>query len=53
MNNSEFKEVNFVEYCRTCKHSDKEDFKDPCNECLLTGMREGTEVPEYWEAKKK
>lgn len=28
------KEVYFDEYCKTCKHSKTEEFKDPCNDCL-------------------
>lgn len=30
----EYKEVDFYEYCRNCKHAEVEDVKDPCNECL-------------------
>lgn len=30
----DYKEVYFHEYCKTCKHCDVEDTKDPCNECL-------------------
>ena len=47
--NSEFKEVDFKTYCATCKHKGLEETKDPCNECLETGMREGTFKPEKWE----
>ena len=27
----DYKEVYFHEYCKTCKHRDIEDWKDPCN----------------------
>ena len=30
----EYKEVYFDQYCKTCKHADLDDVKDPCNECL-------------------
>lgn len=51
------KEVNFHKYCPICKHYEHkfpdEDFsfeaQEPCNTCLETGMREGTEKPELWE----
>lgn len=29
----DYKEVYFHEYCKTCKHRDIEDWKDPCNPC--------------------
>ena len=28
-----YKEVYFDKYCKTCKYSDVDDVKDPCNEC--------------------
>lgn len=30
----DYKEVDFALYCKTCKHFNKEDIDDPCNECL-------------------
>lgn len=26
--------VDFVKYCKTCKHCDIAEYEDPCNECL-------------------
>ena len=54
MGDSKLKEVNYVTYCESCKHKDKNDYESPCNECLEAhdAMREGTEVPVMWEAKK-
>lgn len=46
---SSYKEVNFMKYCFLCKHGTKKEKMDPCNSCLEVGMREGTEVPEYFE----
>lgn len=56
---SELKEVRFDKWCSKCKHyahkfpneSFSFEAQDPCNTCLETGMRKGTEKPKYWEAK--
>lgn len=55
------KEVRFDKWCESCKHYahkfPKESFsfeaQEPCTTCLEAenAMREGTEKPEYWEAK--
>lgn len=44
-----FKIVKFWHYCNHCKYADLPEAKDPCNECLEIGAREGTEVPEKFE----
>ena len=31
---NEEKEVYFDQYCDKCKHKDKRDVEDPCDECL-------------------
>ena len=46
------KEVKFDKYCKACKYEKLSEVKDPCNECLEYGMREGTEKPLYFEEKK-
>ena len=61
MYDSRFKEVRFDKYCSACKHYAQKypnadppvswEAQEPCNTCLETGMREGTEKPEYWEDK--
>ena len=51
MGDSELKEVDFKTNCGNCKHAKKPAYMDPCNECLEVGMREGTNKPEFWEAK--
>ncbi len=48
---SEKKEVRFDYYCKKCKHHALKESKDPCNECLETPVREGTYIPERFEAK--
>lgn len=58
---SDLKEVRFDKWCESCKHYPhkypNEDFsfeaQEPCASCLEAenAMREGSEKPEYWEAK--
>lgn len=43
--------VDFGKYCTQCKHENKEDCKEPCNECLENPVRSGTEVPIKFEKK--
>jgi len=50
--NSENKQVNFMKYCWLCKYGSRKENMDPCNICLEVAMREGTEVPEYFEEDK-
>ena len=47
---SELKLVRFDIWCKTCKYHERKEKYDPCNECLETGMREGTSQPEEWVA---
>lgn len=49
MDSDIFREVRFDKYCETCKYKDLDEVKDPCNDCLAVGMREETEVPEFYE----
>lgn len=42
-------EVDFETFCKTCKHKDIKEFKDPCNECLGNPVRESTCKPLNWE----
>ena len=48
-----YREVEFYIFCPQCKYDDREEKFDPCNECLETGMREGTSKPAYFEPKDK
>lgn len=43
--------VDFEKYCETCEYEKKKDTDDPCNECLDTCAREGTDKPEMWREK--
>lgn len=46
------KEVRFDIYCQKCTHYDTQDEDEPCNTCLSTGVRYGTEKPELYEEDK-
>lgn len=46
------RECDYFTYCRTCKHFDKEENEEPCDECLEACMNEGTNKPRLWEEKK-
>lgn len=50
--NNNLKEVDFEKYCKNCKYGELEEFKDPCNECLESGMNEETSRPVCWKEKK-
>ena len=43
--------VAFETYCKRCKYGDLDEWKDPCNDCLAIGAREGTQKPEKFEEK--
>lgn len=51
MNINNMREVKFAKYCPLCKHWKSDEFKDPCNECLESGMNEETDRPVCWEEK--
>lgn len=48
-NDASTKFVDFRKYCPICKWGDKSPTADPCNECLETGGRAGTEKPTMFE----
>ena len=50
-NNTKF--VEFGKYCKQCKHLNTRVNEGPCNECLETPARSGTEVPIKFEKKNK
>ena len=43
--------IAFEAYCKKCKHQDLDGWKDPCNECLEVGAREGSQIPVKFEEK--
>ena len=50
--NDIYKEVRFDQYCKKCKHCNKKEDEEPCDECLEACMNEGTNRPRLWEEKK-
>lgn len=48
-----YKEVRFDYFCNICKYNDVKEVRNPCNECLEVGMRDGTNVPIKYEERKK
>lgn len=45
--------VRFDMYCKSCKHKSKEDYEDPCNECLHEPARQYSHKPINYEEDKK
>lgn len=37
--------VDYCVYCKTCKHKEKHNWEDPCDECISTPVRKNTSVP--------
>lgn len=52
MGDSELKEVNFMKYCWECTYGPRNEKLEPCNSCLEISMRQGTEVPVFFEGDK-
>lgn len=46
-----YKEVYFDQYCKNCKHKDKLETDDPCDECLAEPVNLYSHKPIKWEAK--
>lgn len=51
MDEREYKEVYFDQYCKTCKHKDKKEDAHPCNECLEDCINLYSHKPTRWEEK--
>ena len=45
------KEVYFDKYCKTCKHSKKKEYDDPCDECLSEPVNTYSHKPTKYEEK--
>lgn len=52
MNNDGMKFVNFDEYCESCKHFNKAETDEPCNECLTEPVNQHSHKPTKYEKKK-
>lgn len=49
MDDSNYKEVDFLNYCKTCKNKDKKENENPCDECLGTPAKIDSRKPERYE----
>lgn len=45
--------IDFDQYCKTCKHRDLNEVKDPCNDCLDNPTNINSKKPIYYEEDKK
>ena len=45
------KEVYFDVFCKTCKHKDVKEHKEPCCECLAEAANVDSHRPVKWEEK--
>ena len=52
MNCDGMKFVNFDEYCEFCKHFNKAETDEPCNECLAEPVNFYSHKPVKYEEKK-
>lgn len=46
-----YKEVFFADYCKSCKHCDKPESEDPCDDCLASPMNTYSHKPVNYEEK--
>ena len=53
MDNQEYKEVHFHEYCKKCKYEKKSEAEDPCFECLDEPINLHSHKPVNYEEKDK
>ena len=44
-----YKEVDFKQYCKSCKDSEVKEVDEPCNECLSEPMNVYTSKPIKWK----
>lgn len=49
----EYKEADFYKYCNLCKHKEKSDIEDPCNDCLAEPAILNSRKPLYFKEKSK
>lgn len=51
--NEGYKEVYFDQYCKTCKHKEKKDNEEPCDECLDNPINVYSHKPVNYKEKDK
>lgn len=50
---NDYREVNFGDFCKTCKHEKTPEEQKPCCYCLEEPTRLYSEKPVKWKAAKK
>lgn len=51
--NDIYKEVKFEQYCKKCKHYNKKEDEEPCDECLSNPTNLYSHKPINFEEEKK
>lgn len=46
---SDLKEAYFNQYCPLCKHKDRAETEDPCDDCLAEAVNTNSHKPVYFE----
>ncbi|MBR5862172.1 MAG: hypothetical protein IKZ08_02470 [Bacteroidales bacterium] len=50
---NDYKEVNFLKYCKTCKYKNTKESENPCAECLEHPANLYSEIPVKWIKEEK
>ena len=53
MEDEQYKEVHYHEYCKTCKHREVSNEDTPCDECLSEPINLYSHKPIKWEENKQ
>lgn len=51
VNTDDYLFVDFKKYCKTCKHKNKTEKEEPCNECIDNATNLHSQKPVRWEKK--
>lgn len=51
MDEQNYKEVYFHEYCKKCKHEKLTEFEEPCAECINESLNADSHRPVKYEQK--
>lgn len=51
VNTDDYLIVDFMKYCKTCKHKDNPPHEEPCNECLNNPVNLHSQKPVKFEKK--
>lgn len=51
--NEGYKEVYYDQYCKSCKHCEKKDNEEPCDECLDNPINSYSHKPINYKKKDK